>query len=202
MTEAANSMPMRLCTIAGCGRPSRKSSMCAAHASRKTRGTPMDAPVRRRAAVALSPVGFWEKVDIRGPDECWPWTASLREGGYGQVRWGRIVTSAHRVAWILTNGPIPDDLWVLHSCDNPPCCNPGHHFLGDVVINNADRDAKGRGRHLRGEEAGGAKLTAVQVLEIRAKLAARVRGRVLAKEYGISEPTITQIKHRTIWAHL
>lgn len=53
---------------------------------------------------------------------------------------------AHRVAWMITNGPIPDGLCVLHRCDNPPCVNPAHLFLGTVQDNNADRDAKGRGK--------------------------------------------------------
>lgn len=52
----------------------------------------------------------------------------------------------HRVTWLITHGPIPDGLCVLHRCDNPPCVNVTHLFLGTVGDNNADRDAKGRGK--------------------------------------------------------
>ena len=92
---------------------------------------------------------FWSKVDQRGPDECWPWTASTN-GGYGafgaklfgekKMR----VHRAHRVAFFLATGVAPDDLVVCHSCDNPPCCNPAHLWLGTQADNNRDMSIKGR----------------------------------------------------------
>lgn len=94
---------------------------------------------------------FWAKIDVRGPDECWEWTATRHYKGYGEFR---IVTSrsakAHGVAWILANTrDIPAGMVVCHRCDNPPCCNPGHLFLGTVGDNNRDRAAKGRGGKTR-----------------------------------------------------
>jgi len=86
---------------------------------------------------------FWEKVDVRGPDECWPWTRKHNPKGYGQFRKDKMV-QAHRMAWELTNGPIPDGLDVLHTCDNPPCCNPHHLFLGTNDDNMRDMNSKGR----------------------------------------------------------
>lgn len=72
---------------------------------------------------------FWPKVQINGPDDCWPWLASVHGGGYGQVssggRGGTMLT-AHRVAWELTRGPIPEGLVVDHLCNNRRCCNPDH----------------------------------------------------------------------------
>src|SRR5688572_16658454 len=69
---------------------------------------------------------FWAKVAIGEPDACWPWTACGDRHGYGNIRIAGRSYLAHRIAWELTYGPIPDDLRVLHSCDFPPCCNPGH----------------------------------------------------------------------------
>lgn len=86
---------------------------------------------------------IWERVDVRGPDECWPWKLSISTHGYGQVGWGgngsRGHTTAHRAAWTAANGPIPGDLTVDHLCRNRPCCNPAHLRLltnGDNASDN------------------------------------------------------------------
>ena len=92
---------------------------------------------------------FWAKVDRSGGDlACWPWLASKRRNGYGQIgirREGRLfVESAHRVAWELTHGPIPEGVSICHHCDNRPCCNPGHLFRGSQTDNMQDAAQKGR----------------------------------------------------------
>lgn len=88
---------------------------------------------------------FWPKVDKRGGDDaCWPWLGGRFESGYGQFSQRPRNLRAHRVAYELTHGQIPDNLMVLHECDNPPCCNPKHLFLGTNDDNMADRQRKGR----------------------------------------------------------
>ena len=88
---------------------------------------------------------FWEKVDRSGgTDACWPWIGAIGVHGYGRVNLdGRSTGIASRVAWTLTFGD-PGDLGVLHRCDNPPCCNPAHLFLGTQLDNSRDMVAKGR----------------------------------------------------------
>jgi hypothetical protein len=90
---------------------------------------------------------FWPKVNKRGPDECWEWNGCTKPFGYGFISRRPSGNSelAHRVSWELANGPIPDGLYVLHRCDNPPCVNPNHLFLGDYGDNARDRAAKKRG---------------------------------------------------------
>lgn len=75
---------------------------------------------------------------------CLVWIGCRRAAGYGQIRIGRKAISTHRAAWASVFGPIPDGLHVLHRCDNPPCCNPLHLFLGTVQDNSDDKVAKGR----------------------------------------------------------
>lgn len=89
---------------------------------------------------------FWEKVDRRGgPDACWPFTGRVDPKGYGDFN-GTEETRAHREAWHLTNGSIPRGMNVLHKCDNRPCCNPLHLYLGTAKRNSQDMVARGRQR--------------------------------------------------------
>lgn len=93
---------------------------------------------------------FWSHVDrSAGLFECWTWTAFRHPFGYGKVKWHGVSRDAHRVAYEIAVGLIPAGLNVCHRCDNPPCCNPAHLFLGTQHENVLDMVAKGRlrGRH-------------------------------------------------------
>lgn len=105
-----------------------------------------------RAALVAFEQRFFSKVDVRGDDECWPWTACCCAHGKARLGYGRFglfrgrVMTAHRVSYLLAVGEVPDHLFVCHDCDNPPCCNPAHLWAGTGKQNAADRDAKGRWR--------------------------------------------------------
>jgi hypothetical protein len=112
---------------------------------------------------------------------------------------------AHRVAYTLCYGPIPNGLQVCHRCDNPPCCNPYHLFLGTIADNMADKKRKGRARAgwISGERHWASKLTEDDVRAIRAALTdGTVTMVTLAAQYGVSAPTIFSIKHRRHWRHI
>lgn len=143
---------------------------------------------------------FWPKVDVRGPNDCWPWMAGRDQDGYGRIgRGGKgsPTVRAHRVSWELANGAIPSDLLILHSCDNPSCVNLAHLSVGTHAENHADRDAKGRGP--RGSNNGRAILTEVTVRAVR-----RARGRVkdICNRHGVTRFQVWAIKSGRRWQHV
>ena len=147
---------------------------------------------------------FWENVAVRGRDECWLWMGALTAAGYGTIQWEGKQWLAHRISYILAFGSIPEGdgyhgTCVCHRCDNRACCNPAHLFLGTQADNCADRDAKGRHRCGRGERHGMAKLTWLEVQEIRYLSAQGVSGKILANRYGVSAATVSEIINRKIW---
>lgn len=140
---------------------------------------------------------FWQKVSFG--DGCWEWQASLSTHGYGQFNIGVKLYGAHRVAYALKNGPIPDGAQILHRCDNPACVRPSHLFPGDHRSNMRDMAAKGRST--RGERNPSAKLSLDQVREIRERLEFSRRGaqKLLASEFGVAPRTISAIAARKLW---
>jgi hypothetical protein len=84
---------------------------------------------------------FWEKVDKKTDDECWEWQASVDTHGYGYFYSDKRI-KAHRYSWELHFGAIPEGLYVCHHCDNPPCINPKHLFVGTAQDNLDDANKK------------------------------------------------------------
>ena len=150
---------------------------------------------------------FWAKVDVRGENECWEWMACKAQG-YGRIGLGGVgagAENAHRLSWELHHGDIPDDLYVLHKCDNRGCVNPAHLFLGTQAENIADMVAKGRHARVaqKGERNGRAMLTKDQVIEIRHRYAeGGVTLRHLGEEFGVCPATASHIVQGRNWPHV
>lgn len=148
---------------------------------------------------------FWAKVERRGPTDCWPWRGSVKKNGYGQIGGepeGSILRGkklyAHRVAYKLARGPIPNGLHVLHRCDNPACANPAHLFLGTHQDNMADMVAKRR--HVHGDRQPNRKLDQHRVRAIRwLALHDPAPHHVLAHEFSVSASNVDFIVRRLTW---
>lgn len=140
-----------------------------------------------------TPQGYLAKRTRRAPNGCLEWIKGTDSNGYGQACLRGRHILAHRLAYEVWVGPIPDGLHVLHRCDNPPCGEPTHLFLGTQSDNSKDRHAKGRTRTgvSRGSLNGCAKLSDEQVAEIRRDVRTQ---RQIAAEYKVSQRTITKIK--------
>lgn len=145
---------------------------------------------------------LWEKVEINSehPMGCHEWTGAKIRQGYGTIFSEGRSHLVHRLVYRFCHGVDPGDLCVMHTCDNPSCCNPEHLRLGTVRDNNADRHLKGRssGGSLPGENNPSAKITPELAREIfvRADPHADV-----ARELGLSLGTVFDIRRRRIWAH-
>jgi hypothetical protein len=156
---------------------------------------------------------FWAKVAVAGGDECWPWVGTCELAGYG-VMWRsggrggepRKVWKAHRLSWEIHHGPIPAGRNVLHHCDNPPCVNPAHLYVGSRADNARDRAERRRGKEHRQQGASNdnAKLTDDLVRQIIVELQRLPRRPQsdIAREFGISQPQVSRIMRRENWTHL
>lgn len=133
--------------------------------------------------------------------DCWLWTGSRLPDGYGVIRVDGKKYPVHRLSLHLYKGfNLESDLVACHTCDNPPCFNPAHLFIGTKADNNRDRNNKGRSA--KGESSGTAKLTNDMVVEIREKRARGVPRAILSKEYGVNENSIYNISSRKTWRHI
>lgn len=164
---------------------------------------------------------------VNKTESCWVWTGQTVGRGYGKVGFRGKTARAHRVIWELLYGPIPENLFVCHKCDNPPCVNPEHLFLGNSKDNVQDmvkkgRNAKGKsnGRVLhpekypigdnhysrteperlaRGEKHGMSKLTQEKVKKIREEFSQNVSMKTLANQFGVTKQTVWRIVREKGW---
>ena len=155
--------------------------------------------IRRGATACHSTVACKLESNVRrDEDGCWRWQGYKDSSGYGRIyAGGGKQTGAHRVAWSLANNmPIPDGLFVMHSCDNPSCVNPKHLSVGTHNDNMRDMTTKGRAYRSYGR---GSKLSAEQILEIRRSTLSE---KLLGLSYGVNRATIGRILRRESWTHI
>jgi ribosome-binding protein aMBF1 (putative translation factor) len=186
-----------------CGKPalSGKKRFCSQYCSHLgKRGQTL--PTKGVAKVSLSE-RFWSKVDKRTDNECWLWTGATYVQGYGYLAGtrGEKQFKAHRLSYELNKGRIPEGMDVCHECDNPPCVNPTHLWLGTRGDNNRDRSNKGRGRENRqwGADNPRAKITIKEVNEIREMVARGVSQTAVAAEFDIKQPQVSRIIRGIAW---
>lgn len=189
-------MPKRICSVKDCDRPHYGRGFCSLHWDRWSRhGDPL---VRRGAANGELMAWLRDAVQTRDRSTgCWEWPFARRALGHGYIEYEGHNYTAHAVALILSGSPRPGRLHALHSCDNPPCCNPAHLRWGTDADNRSD--SVQRHRTPRGENHSCTTLTAEDVLAIRADQRLH---RVIAAEYGITKSSVGDLKHRRSWKHL
>ena len=145
---------------------------------------------------------FWDKVDICGEDECWDWTASRSTEGYGWFGFGETIKQAHRVRMIL-DGHDVEGMYVNHHCDNPPCVNPKHLYVGTSLDNTRDKQRRGRTPDRSGSKNGRAVLKEDDVAQIKILLRdTDLTQKELASMFGVGQAQISNIKREITWKHV
>lgn len=180
----------RLCTYCGCAIIRRANERPNEYARRVFCG--VKCLGQAKAAKRLE--RFMAKIDKRAPDECWPWTGYRKATGYGEFSTSEKRYLAHRLALRFSGVDVQPGAVVMHSCDNPPCCNPAHLSVGTAADNNRDMVAKGRNRHV----CSTAKLTPEQRNVIISR-----RGEPLPKlaaEFGVAKSTICRVQRASLCA--
>jgi hypothetical protein len=160
--------------------------------------------------MGVKPRTIEQIIDLYIPERprgsCWIWRGPVDKSGYGLVRSSRPSgkrgpSRAHRVIYEELVGPIPKGKLLMHSCDNPPCVNPGHLKPGTDAENLADMARKGRSA--RGSKHRAAKLTESQVMDVRRKYSTgRYTLAILAAEYGLTLTPVSQMIRGVTWKHL
>jgi len=190
---------MRKCTVEDCCEKYFARGACVSHYRELVRS---GAIVRGKKPMIGS--RFWEYMDSSGgPDSCWEWSSYKNPQGYGKVKHKGKSYFSHRYAWILTNGEIPEGMLVCHRCDNPPCCNPKHLFIGTYLDNSRDKFSKGRQRYICGVENNQAKLNPEIVQKIRHLYSTGDYTQIgLGRHLGIPRTTVRNVLIGRTWKHL
>lgn len=145
---------------------------------------------------------FWDKVDIKGTNDCWEWQASFNENGYGRFSYMSRAERAHRIAFIISGGILTKEKpCVLHTCDNPACVNPAHLIAGSKKDNTQDMMRKHRQNNVYGENHPRAKITDSIVKEIRS-LCQYLPVRVVARKLDLPYMTVSYANRGITWKHV
>lgn len=134
---------------------------------------------------------FWNNIRKADANQCWVWRGGKDSNGYGILRFNGKTMRPHRLMWMLKNGKIPKGLGVLHKCDNRPCCNPSHLFLGTQAENVADAASKNRMDHV-----GQHKLSLHQISAMKKLLDQGLSQREIAIKFELHQSTVSRIKHQ------
>jgi hypothetical protein len=146
---------------------------------------------------------FFNKISKEDHEKgCWIWIGHKNKAGYGRIRQKYKDKTAHRFSWEIFNGPIPESMFICHTCDNPPCCNPDHLFLGTPKDNTQDCIKKNRQRYQKGSAHNMAKLSESEIPKIRELLKNGEKQYIIARMFNVSPMIISKIKHRKLWNHV
>lgn len=196
---------MKICSIDNCEKVKWARGWCVNHYALWNRwGSPhinKENNIRHKKYSSLEDY-LSDGFSIGNDDECWEWKKHRSKQGYGSAVWNKKSYKSHRLAYEFHKGKIPENICVLHKCDNPPCGNPAHLFLGTNKDNVNDRVKKGRNGNSLGENSHLSKLKNNEVLKIKKLLAKGTHVLVISRLYDVTKETIYGIRDGKTWKHV
>lgn len=191
------------CRIEGCDRKYAAKGYCHLHYNRWKRHGDPERVTRYVPKTKTLTERLGALVDrSAGPEGCWPYEGALGAGGYGRIMFNNEIKGVHVWAYEHEHGPVPEGMFVLHSCDNRKCANPAHLRVGTHQDNMDDKVERGRCWRGLGERNAASRLTGADVAEIRRLYASGAPRKDLAAQYGTSRSNIDLIVTGKRWAHL
>lgn len=187
---------IKICSVDGCQKPVKpRRQLCSMHGARLERHGDVNTNLYSEESFKER---FWRRVAIGNPGECWPWTGHLLSTGYGKAVFRGKRHAASRLAYWFAKGE--PRLWVLHTCDNPVCCNPNHLYEGTPQQN--IRDMVSRDRQARGERHGSSKYSEAQIREVIRLIPSGLNAPQIEAITGVSFNTVKQVRSGKVWKHL
>lgn len=145
---------------------------------------------------------FWSNVQKGNPDECWIWIGSPSGNGYGQLRFEGVTYRSNVLSYLINKGNIPARMYICHTCDNPICVNPNHLFVGTPSDNAKDRQQKGRGRPMDGENNSNNRFTKESIIQMRSMFQKGYLCNEIAHIFDTNPEYVRNVVKRKVWKDL
>lgn len=186
---------MKHCSVPNCTDKYYALELCEKHYKRQRKGNSLT----EKSVYQMSDLEKLAEKYTVSSNGCWEWKKPRPDGRANTFLYQGKVQIAYRAAWKIYNGPIPDNLCVLHHCDNGLCVNPNHLFLGTHKDNYEDMRLKGRSNTAKGESKKSSKLTEKDIIEIKTSLLSR---KELTLKFGVNRQTIADVLEGKTWKHV
>lgn len=185
------------CSASGCESTAKSKGLCTKHYTRLIRY----GDIQTTKIIVGDDISRFMSSMVVSSTGCWEWS-KFRKNGYGIAGLNGKLEQAHRAAWMVFKGDIPEGMQVNHKCNNRPCINPDHLYICDQVQNMKDMSDAGRGKWHKGSDNSQSKLNDESVREIKLLIDSGATNRSIAGFFDVSQSCISSIKNGRTWAHV
>lgn len=185
------------CSAPGCESTAKSKGLCVKHYTRLIRY----GDIQATKVIVGDDISRLKSSMVISATGCWEWS-KFRKNGYGVAGLNGRLEQAHRASWMVFKGEIPEDMQINHKCNNRPCINPDHLYIGDQLQNMKDMSDANRGKWHKGNDNAQSKLNDESVKEIKLMIESGATNRSIAAFFDVSQSCISQIKNGRTWTHV